>query len=112
MELISWHNEIVTVNFRNNSSDDWSYGEGFFLQVLLDGVWYEVPFFPGSWGFLAVGHIVRSGEEREQTYNLAIYGELPPGKYRLVSYGMYRYMLSETHSLTDEYDLSVECVLS
>ena len=103
MTLASWENETVSVNITNNSSADWEYGEGFLLQVLLDGIWYEVPFRPGPWGFLLVGHIVQSGEERQHNFSLANYSSLPAGTYRLVTSGI---------NLFTDYDLSVEYTLS
>ena len=88
MTLESWDDETVSVNIVNNSGTEWMYGEHYYLQVSLDGVWYEIPATPGNWGFNDIGLIVQDGEEQNKTYNLTMYGELPAGTYRLVAYGL------------------------
>lgn len=89
MTLNSWNNKVVSVTIANNHLyTTWSYGEGYSLQVLLDGVWHEIPTIPGHWGFQAIARILRGGTEQAKTYNLTMYGELPTGTYRLVVYGL------------------------
>jgi hypothetical protein len=86
--LESWDKDTVKVNIENNSGRDWMYGEHYGVQLLLDGVWYDVPPMPGHWGFTDIGLIVRAGERHNMTYHLTMYGELPAGTYRLAAYGL------------------------
>lgn len=73
----------VTVQYTNNGEKDWLYGEHFYLDVQLDGEWYDVPEKPGNWGFTDVGIILPAGETRLKTYNFNSYGDLPDGRYRI-----------------------------
>ena len=88
MTLESWGKTTVTVNITNNGAEDWMYGEYFGLEVSLNGVWYEFPATPGNWGFNDIGFILKSGETQNKTYNLTMYGEFPPGTYRLVAFDL------------------------
>jgi hypothetical protein len=80
--------DAISVKFENNSGEEWAYGEYFRLDVLLNGVWYEIPTMPGHWGFNDIGLSIQSGESQNKTYNIAMYGELPAGTYRIVAYGL------------------------
>ncbi len=88
MTLESWDKNTVRVSIVNNKDTDWMYGEYYTLQVLLDDVWYEIPTTPGHWGFTDIGLIIQAGEEQDKSYDLTMYGQLPPGTYRLVAYGL------------------------
>ncbi len=88
MTLESWDQDTVKVNITNNRGTDWMYGEHYSLQLLLDGVWYEIPAMPGHWGFNDIGLIVQAGEKKNKTYHLTMYGELPSGTYRIAAYGL------------------------
>jgi len=88
MTLVSWNSDTVSVNIANNSGADWIFGEPFSLQVQLDGAWYDIPPAPGNLAFHAIGLVVLSGTQRNKTYGLEMYGELPAGTYRLVAYGL------------------------
>lgn len=85
MELVSQSADGITVRFTNNSGAEWTYGEYFGLQVLLNEVWYEVPVSAGNWGFNSIAYVLLTGEAQEKTFNFTMYGELPEGKYRLVT---------------------------
>jgi len=85
MTLDAWEGDAVTVNIINESGAEWSYGEHYSLQVLLDSVWYEIPSVPGNWGFNDIAYIIHDGEKQDKTYNLTMYGDLPAGTYRLVA---------------------------
>ena len=50
MTLESWDKDTVKVNIENHRGTDWMYGEHYSLQLLLDGVWYEIPTMPGTLG--------------------------------------------------------------
>lgn len=93
-ELIKNTKDSVTISLTNHTDADWMYGEGFSLQVLLDGVWYNVPETPGNWAFNAIGYSLSAGDSVEKTYSLESYGDLPTGTYRL-----------ETEGLTAEFNL-------
>ena len=83
----------VTVLLKNNSPEDVLYGEGFSLQVCLDGSWYSVPSMPdANYSFTDIGYGLSSGQSTEKEYSLNRMfinpelpaGELPAGTYRLV----------------------------
>lgn len=81
--------EKITVKLTNTNETDWCFGEYFSLQVLLDGVWYNVPVLDDkNYGFNDIGIILPAGESREESYSLSMYGTLPEGTYRLVVEGM------------------------
>ena len=85
MELESWDNDTVAVNITNSSGEEWTYGEHFALQVLLDNTWYQIP--PertADWGFTDVALVIPDGETQARKYSIAPYGSLPEGTYRLV----------------------------
>jgi len=84
MTLKSWEDDIVTVAFANNSGEDWEFGEGFYLQVSLNGTWYDIPAEVMDYGVIMISNILQNGEEKEKTYRLDIYGLLPVGVYRFV----------------------------
>lgn len=85
LTLEAQNNDGVTINILNESGAEWSYGDTFGLQVLLEGVWYDIPTIPGNWGFSAISYVIQDGEEQSKTYNLTMYGKLPLGNYRLVT---------------------------
>lgn len=90
MELVEWTDEHVSVTISSSRSDEWVYGRGFSLEVLLDGTWYTVPQTPDeNWGFTSEGLLLQPGKENKENYSLAMFGELPPGHYRLVMCGLY-----------------------
>lgn len=84
MTLDSWDKDTAAVTISNESGGEWSCGEFYELQVLIDGVWYEIPAMPGNWGFNCMGFYVPDGGTQSMINHLAMYGELPAGKYRLV----------------------------
>ena len=88
MTVESWDKDTVKVNIENHRGTDWMYGEHYSLQLLLDGVWYEIPAMPEHWGFNDIGLAVQAGESQNKIYHLTMYGELPAGTYRIVVYGL------------------------
>jgi hypothetical protein len=88
MSLKSWNNDGVSVNIANNRNTAWEYGKGYGLQVLLDGVWYDIPRIPGHWVVPSIALTIKGGAEQTETYNLGMYGKLPAGTYRLVAFGL------------------------
>ena len=84
VNFISLENEIISITIRNDRDYDWVYNVGFTLQVLLDDVWYNVPCPPSV--FFSDIFIIPAREERVRTYWIDLYGNLPSGVYRLVTY--------------------------
>ena len=74
----------VTVELRNDSGEEWCFGEYYSLEVCLDGTWYIVPRTPENWMFTSIGYMLDHKEKQEKSYNLMSYGTLPAGDYRLV----------------------------
>ena len=73
-------------------SDSVEYGVKEVLQIKLDGAWYSIPVNPSPnetpliWEPPADPYADKSGESSkvEHTFDLTIFGGLPPGQYRLV----------------------------
>ena len=89
MTFVSNTNENVTFTLTNNNDIYWFYGVHFRVDALLGDVWYNIPATPGNWGFVDIGLILEAGQTETKTYELQMYGELPPGTYRLVVHDMY-----------------------
>lgn len=86
MELVEWGDTSVTVKLLNHSGQEWAFGEYYHLEVLLDGVWYQVPTAPGeNWMVHDIAYMLPDGGDMEMTYSLVCYGDLPAGHYRLVA---------------------------
>lgn len=88
MELESWEGGTAEVVIKNGSGQEWSFGEFYELQAKIDVRWYEIPTVPGNWGFSCIGYYLPDGESQRITNYLDMYGELPPGVYRLVIGGL------------------------
>lgn len=89
MRLNEWTKQSVSVTIISDSAEEWMYGEYFHLEVLLGGAWYIVPVQPDqNWGFTDIGIILQPYDENQETYSLAMYGQLPAGTYRLVVEGL------------------------
>lgn len=87
MKLDAVEGDEITVTFRNDSGEEWSYGVYYHLEALLDGAWYAVP--PESdLAFIDIAMILPEGETRQERYSTGLYGALPPGTYRFVAEGM------------------------
>jgi hypothetical protein len=80
--------EVITATIANENNVEWMYGQRFDLHVLIDGVWYHVPPLP-DWSFTDEGLIVPAHGEVEHVYHMGMFGDLPNGTYRIVSYGVY-----------------------
>lgn len=89
MEILSVSIGGITVRFTNTGSKEWTYGEAFSLDVLVDGQWYAVPVLPDkNYGFVSIGYPLQSGTTAEKTFYLGMHGDLPSGTYRLVVEGL------------------------
>jgi len=89
MALVSNTNDTVTFTLTNNNEVGWTYGTPFTLEVLIDNAWYEIPAMPVNFAFAGIALYVGAGQTETKTYNIAMYGDLPPGTYRLVKHDMY-----------------------
>ena len=90
MTLDSWDNDIAAVTINNESGGEWSCGEFYELQVLIDGVWYEIPAMPGNWGFNCMGFYIPDGGKQSMINHLTMYGELPSGNIPSCHQGIVR----------------------
>ncbi len=88
MTMDAWEGGDAVVMVSNTGDEDWSFGEFFEVQALLDGTWYEIPTVPGNWGFGCLGYFLPAGESQSMTHHMSMYGELPPGTYRIVLNGL------------------------
>lgn len=89
MEFVSRSDEEIVVKLCNEGAEEWCFGEYFSIEVCIDGVWYTVPLTAEeNWGFNDIAWILKGGEEREESYRTAMYGELPAGTYRIVVEGL------------------------
>lgn len=86
-ELVGQTEDKITVKYTNSGSADWMYGLHFSVDVCLDGEWYSVPTITGHWAFNDIGLILKPEQPREEVYDLSMYGELPPGEYRVAANG-------------------------
>lgn len=84
-QLVDQDGDTWTVALTNNSEEESWYGVSYYLDVLLDGVWYSIPTVPGDWAFIEVAMILPAGKTQNETYNLSMYGDLPAGQYRFVA---------------------------
>lgn len=79
----------LEVTFRNESDEQWIFGQRFHLGVCLDDVWYYVPSMPyGTWFFEDIAYLIEPGGTMTRRYDLTMYGDLPPGSYRFEAYGL------------------------
>lgn len=75
---------VLHTRLRNETGEEALYGEGFTLQVLLDGLWRDVP-VRNARMFNLLGYPLPAGETAEVDFDIGdVYGSLPAGHYRLV----------------------------
>jgi len=89
MAFVSSTNDSVTFTLTNSNDAYWMYGTPFKVDVLLGDTWYDIPKTSANWVFGYIGLILDAGQTETKTYNIAMYGDLPPGTYRLVKHDMY-----------------------
>ena len=84
VKVISMEDNILTVEITNSGSESWIYGEMFDLDLLLDGIWYDMLPLSNAWGFDDYGIGLGAGESVKKAYDFTMYyGVIPEGKYRL-----------------------------
>lgn len=88
-EIVANTGSSVTVQYTNNGEKDWLYGEGYSLEVQLDGEWYDVPRLPGEYSFTDIGYDLPAGESCFKDYDFFMYdtasSRLPSGRYRIIA---------------------------
>ena len=110
LQLASQDEKALKLTLQNTGEQTWLYGEDYFLQVLLDGVWYAVPpMTPDGVVFTAIGYSLEPGQTSDIFCSLLPYEGLPKGQYRVCKslsledkYGRY------THGFTMSADFSIE----
>jgi len=71
------------LDFTIKADRNYSYGEVYTVEVLLNGTWYGIPYASGA--FNSLGYSIGLGEEKSHTCTpVFAYGILPPGQYRLI----------------------------
>lgn len=82
LSLLGIEENIVTIRLKNITDEECTYGLRFSLQKEIDGKWFEVPVaVPAS--FISVACVLPAGKTVEEQCNLAMYGELESGHYRI-----------------------------
>lgn len=82
LRMVSLDGNEATLEYRNDSGIEFTYGEAFTLQKLYDE-WYEIPTAINAFFNLPL-YWVNPGDERQTECNLFMYGELEDGHYRIV----------------------------
>ncbi len=82
--------EGVTLILKNDSEDEYTYGEAYEVQKKEDGTWVEIPTVIENYGFQSIGYILGGKQEKEVPINWKwLYGELEAGEYRIVKDALY-----------------------
>ena len=82
LRMVSLDGNVATLEYRNDSGIEFTYGEDFTLQKLYDE-WYGIPTASNAI-FHSLLYILNPGDERQIKCNLFMYGELEDGHYRIV----------------------------
>jgi len=74
------------LEFVNQSDRDLQYGEWFDIQRRVNGEWYSLSYVIEDLAFHQVAYLLPKGETSVNNVNWVwMYGELPPGNYRIVT---------------------------
>ena len=90
LSFVDLKDKTATVRFTNNSEYEYVYGEGYSLQKLIDGEWYTLSTKENIY-FNALGYHVEPGASCDMDCDLAPYGELDKGRYRIEK-GCFKFM--------------------
>jgi len=85
-KLVSANEHEIIFEVFNDSGEEWIYGRGYSLEVLLDEQWFSVP--TKSFSVPADATILADGDSVRKTVSLEGYGELPVGRYRVFCAGV------------------------
>ncbi|MBP5553394.1 MAG: hypothetical protein J6X94_00830 [Lachnospiraceae bacterium] len=84
LDFVSFKDNVVTLEYHNNSDKSFEYGAGFELQERINGEWYVISPLLSNYGFNALAYLLPSGKEVQVACYLEMYGELGKGHYRIV----------------------------
>lgn len=84
LTFASAEEDIVNVTFTNDSDEDFSYGDFYYLQKEIDGEWYQLPVRYSNYGFKCILHVLQPGYSATEKCYLTMYGALKEGHYRIV----------------------------
>jgi len=87
ISFVSYEDNTVTVNLKNTAHSDCTVGNIFTLQKLINGEWYTIP-SKDPMAFTAIAYELASGQDIDLKCNLAPYGELEKGQYRIEKEGI------------------------
>lgn len=87
ISFVGIEGNTATVNLKNTANDPKQIGEYFKLQKKIDGVWYTIP-SKDSMAFHDIAYNLESGQDLDFKHNLAPYGELAKGQYRIEMEGI------------------------
>ncbi|WP_330408648.1 immunoglobulin-like domain-containing protein [Romboutsia weinsteinii] len=74
----------ITINIKNNTSEELYYGEAYEIEYLKNNIWYEVPFTDDA-SFTDIGIIL--GPNKTNTHEISLDNiniNLKKGKYRII----------------------------
>lgn len=74
----------ITINIKNNTSEELYYGEAYEIEYLKNNTWYEVP-FTNEASFTDIGIIL--GPNKTNTHEISLDNiniNLKKGKYRII----------------------------
>lgn len=75
----------AVITLLNKADKDYQYGDQYYLQKYEDGRWYDVPYVIEDFGFNDIAYGLEKNKESEFIIDWNwLYGELKPGKYRIV----------------------------
>ncbi|WP_438313777.1 immunoglobulin-like domain-containing protein [Sporosarcina sp. FA9] len=78
----------IETHIRNDSSNDYQYGQFYHIEIKMDGLWYLITYsdavFFKNKEFIDTGNTLSPGEEAHQLFSVDMLGvTLVPGEYRL-----------------------------
>lgn len=84
LTFASAEEDIVNVTFTNDSDENFSYGDFYYLQKEIDGEWYQLPVRYSNYAFKCILHVLQPGHSATEKCYLTMYGALKEGHYRIV----------------------------
>jgi hypothetical protein len=76
----------LSLVFRNTGQHNGLYGKAYSLDVLIEGIWYHVPYAVANGGtFVSIGYGLDPGATTYMDVDWSwLYGKLPAGDYRII----------------------------
>ena len=88
--------DVLDIKLKNNTDKDWCYEDCFqyiAVGVEIDGKLYTIPGNPSEDTYVGVMPMysseLKAGEEIVNSFNLGMFGKLPPGDYKIVIFGFF-----------------------